>query len=134
MYRTLLTKQHLTSAKIFFTMSCGEKECVPQPSEPAERKANRLKRKDLRSACVNKSQVFVCYSVPIGFPLIMRYTTIPIWTCVEWEQSAPVDYGQLILLTAKYLVTLVIIIKRTITLSTANAIRKEYGNHTPIIL
>ena len=25
-------------------------------------KLNRLKRKDLRSACVSKSQVFVCYS------------------------------------------------------------------------
>ena len=30
----------------------------------AERKINRLKRKDLRSACVSKSQTFVSYSVP----------------------------------------------------------------------
>lgn len=33
-----------------------------EPSEPAERKLNRLKRKDLRSACVSKSQFFVSYS------------------------------------------------------------------------
>ncbi|EGC03775.1 conserved domain protein [Ruminococcus albus 8] len=27
------------------------------PSKPAERKTNRLKRKDLRNACVSRSQV-----------------------------------------------------------------------------
>jgi len=34
-------------------------------------KLNRLKRKDLRSACVSKSQVFVCYSVPKGYAVIV---------------------------------------------------------------
>ena len=33
-----------------------------ESSEPAERKTNRLKRKDLRSTCVSKSQFFVSYS------------------------------------------------------------------------
>ena len=44
---------------------------ISEPSKPAERKTNRLKRKDLRSACVSKSQVFVCYSVPIEYAVIM---------------------------------------------------------------
>ena len=69
--------------------------------------------------------------VPIRFVVC---ATMPDRTCAERVRGAPMDYGQLILLTAKYLVTLEIIIKRTITLSTANAIRKEYGNQTPIIL
>ena len=83
---------------------------------------------------VSISQVFVRYSVPIEYAVILARAIIPIWTCVERITGVPIDYGQLILLAAKYLVTLEIIIKRTITLSTANAIRKEYGNHTPIIL
>ena len=33
-----------------------------ESSEPAERKTDRLKRKDLRSTCVSKSQFFVSYS------------------------------------------------------------------------
>ena len=40
--------------------------CFPLQTKnfaPAERKTNRLKRKDLRSAWVSKSQVFVSYSV-----------------------------------------------------------------------
>ena len=72
--------------------------------------------------------------VPIGFVTVVVCATMPDRTCAERVRGAPIDYGQLILLTAKYLVTLEIIIKRTITLSTANAIRKEYGNQTPIIL
>ena len=83
---------------------------------------------------MSKSQVFVCYSVPKGYVVIMACAIILKWACVGRKKGAPLDYSQLILLTAKYLVTLEIIIKRTITLSTANAIRKEYGNHTPIIL
>ena len=75
-----------------------------------------------------------CYSVPKGYAVIVACAIMLKWTCTERFAGVPIDYGQLILLTAKYLVTLVIIIKRTITLSTANAIRKEYGNHTPIIL
>ena len=43
-------------------MPSDERKRPEEPSEPAERKTNRLKRKDLRSACVSKSQVFVCYS------------------------------------------------------------------------
>ena len=42
-----------------------------EPSEPAERKTNRLKRKDLRSACVSKSQAFVSYSVSKGYAVIV---------------------------------------------------------------
>ena len=34
-------------------------------------KLNRLKRKDLRSACVSKSQVFMSYSVPIEYAVIV---------------------------------------------------------------
>ena len=76
----------------------------------------------------------MCYSVLIRCAVIVARAIISIWTCAELIIGAPLDYGLFILLAAKYLVTLVIIIKRTITLSTANAIRKEYGNHTPIIL
>ena len=83
---------------------------------------------------MSKSQVFVCYSVSKGYAVIMTRTIMLKRACVERLLSVPIDYSQLILLTAKYLVTLEIIIKRTITLSTANAIRKEYGNHIPIIL
>ena len=39
-----------------------ERKRPSEPSEPAERKTNRLKRKDLRSACVSKSQFFVSCS------------------------------------------------------------------------
>ena len=39
-------------------------------------KLNRLKRKDLRSACVSKSQVFVCYSVPKGYAVIVAHAII----------------------------------------------------------
>ena len=38
-------------------MPSGERKHLSEPFEPAERKTNRLKRKDLRSACVSKSQV-----------------------------------------------------------------------------
>ncbi len=75
-----------------------------------------------------------CRYVSFRYTLIMEYTQILVLTYTERFMVVPIGYGQLILLAAKYLVTLEIIIKRTITLSTANAIRKEYGNHTPIIL
>ena len=46
------------------TVLSDERKRPSEPSEPAERKTyNRLKRKDLRSACVSKSQFFVSYSV-----------------------------------------------------------------------
>ena len=75
-----------------------------------------------------------CCYVPKGYAVIVAHAIMPKRACTERFAGAPIDYGQLILLTAKYLVTLEMIIIRIITLSTANAIRKEYGNHTPIIL
>ena len=41
-----------------------------------ERKTNHLKRKDLRNAYVSKSQVFVCYSVPVEYAVIVARTII----------------------------------------------------------
>ena len=76
-----------------------ERKSPTEQSEPAERKTNRLKRKDLRSACVSKSQVFVSYSVPKGYAVIVARTIIPIWTCVERITGVPIDYG---LLTSIY--------------------------------
>ena len=70
-----------------------ERKRPSEPSKPAERKTNCLKRKDLRSACVSKSQVFVCYSVPIEYVVILVCSTMPIRTCVERFTSAPIDYG-----------------------------------------
>lgn len=60
----------------------------------AERKTNRLKRKDLRSACVSKSQAFVSYSVPKGYAVIVARAIMMIGTCVERFAGAPIDYGQ----------------------------------------
>ena len=73
-------------------------------------------------------------SVPFGYMSIVVYSTMPNRTCAERLTGVPIDYGHLNFLTVKYRVTLEMIIIRIITLSTANAIRKEYGNHTPIIL
>ena len=56
--------------------------------------SNRLKRKDLRSACVSKSQVFVSYSVPKGYAVIVARAIMMIWTCVERFAGVPIDYGQ----------------------------------------
>ena len=108
-----------TSISKKFTESC---KCLHEKKKPSETLAGRF-----RELAVN-------HSVPLGYVPIVVCSTIPIMTCAERFLSVPIDYGQLKLLTATYRVTLVIIIKRTITLSTANAIRKEYGNHTPIIL
>lgn len=55
---------------------------------------NRLKRKDLRSACVSKSQAFMSYSVPKGYAVIVAYAIMMIWTCVERFAGVPIDYGQ----------------------------------------
>lgn len=60
----------------------------------AERKTNRLKRKDLRSACVSKSQAFVSYSVPKGYAVIVARAIMMIWTCVERFAGTSIDYGQ----------------------------------------
>ena len=61
--------------QLALAMSYDERKRPSEPSKPAERKTNCLKRKDLRSACVSKSQVFVCYSVPKGYAVISRQPT-----------------------------------------------------------
>lgn len=68
---------------------------APQ-SRPSLRsgKLYRLKRKDLRSACVSKSQAFVSYSVPKGYAVIVACTIMMIWTCAERFAGVPIDYGQ----------------------------------------
>ena len=71
-----------------------ERKRPSEPSEPAERKTNRLKRKDLRSACVSKSQTFVSYSVPKGYAVIVARAIMMIWTCAERFAGVPIDYGQ----------------------------------------
>lgn len=72
-------------------------DCFPLQTKnfaPAERKTNRLKRKDLRSACVSKSQTFVSYSVPKGYAVIVARAIMMIWTCAERFAGVPIDYGQ----------------------------------------
>lgn len=76
------------------TVLSDERKRPSEPSEPAERKTNRLKRKDLRSACVSKSQVSVSYSVPKGYAVIVACAIMLIWTCVERFAGVPIDYGQ----------------------------------------
>lgn len=71
-----------------------ERKRPSEPSEPAERKTNRLKRKGLRSACVSKSQAFVSYSVPKWYAVIVACTIMMIWTCAERVAGVPIDYGQ----------------------------------------
>ena len=75
------------------TAPSDERKCPSEPSKPAERKTNRLKRKDLRSACVSKSQVFVCYSVPIEYAVIVARAIMLKWTCVERIMVVPIDDG-----------------------------------------
>lgn len=62
-----------------------------ESSEPAERKTNRLKRKDLRSTCVSKSQVIQFQK---GYAVIVARAIMMIWTCAERFAGAPIDYGQ----------------------------------------
>ena len=76
------------------TVLSDERKRPSEPSEPAERKTNRLKRKDLRSACVSKSRAFVSYSVPKGYAVIVARAIMMIWTCVERFAGVPIDYGQ----------------------------------------
>ena len=73
------------------TVLSDERKRPSEPSEPAERKTNRLKRKDLRSACVSKSQFFVSYSVPKGYAVIVARAIMMIWTCVERFAGVPID-------------------------------------------
>ena len=68
-----------------------ERKRPSEPSEPAERKTNRLKRKDLRSACVSKSQVI---QIQKGYAVIVARAIMMIWTCAERFAGVPIDYGQ----------------------------------------
>jgi len=76
------------------TVLSDERKRPSEPSEPAERKTNRLKRKDLRSACVSKSQFSVSYSVPKGYAVIVARAIMMIRTCVERFAGVLIDYGQ----------------------------------------
>lgn len=76
------------------TVFSDKRKRPSEPSEPAERKLNRLKRKDLRSACVSKSQFFVSYSVSKGYAVIVARAIMMIWTCAERFAGVPIDYGQ----------------------------------------
>jgi hypothetical protein len=73
------------------TVLSDERKRPSEPSEPAERKTNRLKRKDLRSACVSKSQVI---QLQKGYAVIVARAIMMIWTCAEQIIGAPLDYGQ----------------------------------------
>ena len=70
-----------------------EGQCPSEPSEFAGRKTNRLKRKDLRSAFVSKSQVFVSCSVPKGYAVIVARTIMLKRTCTERFMVALIDYS-----------------------------------------
>ena len=80
--------------QLALVMPSDERKYPSEPSEPAERKTNRLKRKDLRIACVSKSQVFVCYSVSKGYAVIVARVIMLKRTCTEQFMVAPIDYGQ----------------------------------------
>ena len=73
------------------TVLSDERKRPSEPSEPAERKTNRLKRKDLRSTCVSKSQVI---QLQKGYVVIVARTIMMIWTCAEQIIGAPIDYRQ----------------------------------------
>ena len=71
------------------TALSDERKYLSEPSNPAERKTKRLKRKDLRNACVNKSQVFVCYSVPKGCAVISKPPTAYTVIIILYLQNIP---------------------------------------------
>lgn len=73
------------------TVLSDERKRPSESSEPAERKTNRLKRKDLRSTCVSKSQVI---QLQKGYAVIVARAIMMIWTCAEQIIGAPIDYGQ----------------------------------------
>ena len=73
------------------TVLSDERKRHSEPSEPAERKTNRLKRKDLRSTCVSKSQVIQFQK---GYAVIVARAIMMIRTCAERFAGAPIDYGQ----------------------------------------
>ena len=43
---------------------------------------------------MSKSQVFVSYSVPKGYAVIVARAIMMIWTCAERFAGVPIDYGQ----------------------------------------
>lgn len=73
------------------TVLSDERKRPSEPSEPAERKTNRLKRKDLRSTCVSKSQVI---QLQKGYAVIVARAIMMIRTCVERFAGVLIDYGQ----------------------------------------
>ena len=73
------------------TVLSDERKRPSEPSEPAERKTNRLKRKDLRSTCVSKSQVI---QLQKGYAVIVACTIMMIWTCADRFAGVTIDYGQ----------------------------------------
>ena len=73
------------------TVLSDDRKRPSEPSEPAERKTNRLKRKDLRSTCVSKSQVIQFQK---GYAVIVARAIMMIRTCVERFAGVLIDYGQ----------------------------------------
>ena len=73
------------------TVLSDEQKRPSEPSEPAERKTNCLKRKDLRSTCASKSQVI---QFKKGYAVIVARAIMMIWTCAERFAGVPIDYGQ----------------------------------------
>lgn len=73
------------------TVLSDERKRPSEPSEPAERKTNRLKRKGLRSTCVSKSQVIQFQK---GYAVIVARAIMMIRTCVERFAGVLIDYGQ----------------------------------------
>ena len=73
------------------TVLSDERKRPSEPSEPAERKTNRLKRKDLRSTCVSKSQVIQFQK---GYAVIVARAIMMIRTYVERFAGVLIDYGQ----------------------------------------
>ena len=73
------------------TVLSDERKRPSEPSEHAERKTNRLKRKDLRSTCVSKSQVIQFQK---GYAVIVARAIMMIRTCVERFAGVLIDYGQ----------------------------------------
>ena len=76
--------------QLALAMPSGDQKCPHSRPSLRSGKTNRLKRSDLRCACVSKSQVFVCYSVPLGYPLISAHAIIIISTYAERKASVPV--------------------------------------------
>ena len=68
---------------------------APQHRPPLQSVKLTAEKKKLSETLAKHFRGLSVYSVPIGFPLIMGYAIIPIWTCAERKQSVPIDYGLL---------------------------------------